>query len=123
MSKTILHLDDEENIRQLMATVLTRQGYSVRSVATSLEAVAAMRESVPDLIISDLQLRDADGLTTIAQLRELGPTTPVIMLTGVLIDRRVAESTLGTLVSAYLEKTRPLTEILATITRLIGPGK
>lgn len=123
MSKTILHLDDEENIRQLMATVLTRQGYSVRSVGTSLEAIAAMRESVPDLIISDLQLRDADGLTTIAQLRELGPKTPVIMLTGVLIDRRVAEGTLGTLVSAYLEKTRPLTEILAAITRLIGPGK
>lgn len=123
MSKTILHLDDEANIRELMATVLTRQGYSVRSVGTSLEAVAAMRESVPDLIISDLQLRDADGLTTIAQLRELGPDTPVIMLTGVLIDRRVAESTLGSLVSAYLEKTRPLTEILATITRLIGPGK
>jgi len=123
MSKTILHLDDEENIRQLMATVLTRQGYTVRSVGTSLEAIAAMREAVPDLIISDLQLRDADGLTTIAQLRELGPNVPVIMLTGVLIDRRVAEATLGTLVAAYLEKTRPLTEILAAITRLIGPGK
>lgn len=123
MSKTILHIDDEEAIRVIVAELLNAQGYRVRSVASPGEALAAAREATPDLIISDLQLDEADGLKTIAQLREIHPATPVILLTGVLIDPKVARETVGRLVSSYIEKTRPLAEIIAEVARLIGPAK
>jgi two-component system OmpR family response regulator len=123
MSKTILHIEDEEAIRQIMAELLTGEGYQVSSVASPGEALAAARATAPDLIISDLQLDEADGLKTVAQLLEIRPGTPVILLTGVLIAPQVARETVGRLVSAYLEKTRPLSEILAAVTRLIGPAQ
>lgn len=123
MSKTILHIDDEEAIREIVAELLSAQGYRVVSVSTPGEALIAAKENLPDLIISDLQLDEADGLKTIAQLRELRPDVPVILLTGVLIDPKVARETVGKLVSSYVEKTRPLAEIITEVARLIGPGR
>ena len=123
MNKTILHLEDEEPIRLILGEWLKVEGYLVNSVASAGEALAAVRAAAPDLIISDLQLAEADGLKTVAQLLEIRPGTPVILLTGVLIDPQVARETVGRLVTAYIEKTRPLSEIMATVTRLIGPAK
>ena len=122
MHKSILHIDDEESIRAILAEFLTDLGYRVRSVATAREALAAVRDLPPDLVIADLQLQEADGLEAIAQLRATLPETPVILLTGVLIDPKIADATVGRLVSAYVEKTRPLAEIAAAIVRLIGPA-
>ncbi len=123
MSKTILHLDDEAAIRELLAELLVGLGYQVRSVASPGEALAAARAETIDLIISDLQLDEADGLETIAQLREIHATTPVILLTGVLINPKIARETVGRMVSAYIEKTKPLSHIVAEVTRLIGSAK
>jgi DNA-binding response OmpR family regulator len=123
MSKSILHIDDEAPLREIITELLEAQGYRVRSVATPSAAIAAAREEKPDLIITDLQLDEADGLVTIAELRKLDASTPVILLTGVLIDPKVARETVGRLVTSYLEKTRPLAEILKEVTRLIGPAQ
>ena len=123
MSKSILHIDDEAAIRDIVAEILKAHGYVVRSVATPGEALDAARAEMPDLVISDLQLDEADGLDTIAQLRKLKPALPVILLTGVLIDPKVARETVGRLVSVYIEKTRPLSEIVREVTKLIGPAK
>ena len=123
MSKTILHLDDEDSIRQIVAEALTGEGYRVLSAGTPGEALMIARSEALDLIISDLQLDEADGLKTVARLLELRPGTPVILLTGVLIDPRVARETVGRFVSAYLEKTRPLSVILAEVAKPIGPGE
>lgn len=120
MSKLILHIDDEQPIREMVYELLSSSGYRVRSVATPTEAVRAMHEEAPALIISDLQLDEADGLQTIAQLQQIRANTPVILLTGVLIDPVVARKTLGRHVNAYLEKTRPIADIVAEVTRLIG---
>jgi len=123
MSKLILHIDDEAAIRDIVASLLTQHGYRMCSVATPGEALDAARAEMPALVISDLQLDEADGLETIAQLRQLDAKIPVILLTGVLIDPKVARETVGRLVSAYVEKTRPLSEIVREVTKLIGPAK
>ena len=48
---------------------------------------------------------------------------PLGLLTGVLIDPKVARETVGRLVSVYIEKTRPLSEIVRAVTKLIGPAQ
>lgn len=118
--KTILHIDDEVDIRAVLAQFLQRSGYEVISAATPSEAFRALESASPDLIITDLQLDEADGLETVEQLKRNKPDLPVILLTGVLIDPQVARTTVGPKVSAYLEKTSPLSRILAEIKRLIG---
>jgi two-component system OmpR family response regulator len=120
MSKLILHLDDEPAIRDLIAAHLTRQGYRVVSVGSPAEALNAATTERPDLVISDLQLDEGDGLELIAQLRAQYPGIPVIMLTGVLIDPRIAKQSIASGVDIYIQKTAPLSKILEEVRRLVG---
>jgi CheY-like chemotaxis protein len=118
MNKLILHLDDEPAIREILSATLTGYGYRVMSAATPTEALKAAELERPDLFISDLQLEEGDGLETIAQLRSMHPGVRVIILTGVLIDPRVAAKSIARDVDAYLPKTGSLTGIVAEVQRL-----
>ncbi len=122
MSKTILHIDDEEEIRHMLADMLGASGYRVLSVGSRLEAIRVVERDKPDLIIADLQLGEADGLDTIESLRSLVPTTPVMLLTGVLIDPVVARELLEPKGIVYLEKTQPMARILDEVRRLLQPA-
>ncbi|HTL69515.1 MAG TPA: response regulator [Lacunisphaera sp.] len=119
MAQKILIIDDEQPIRELLAQYLTACGYAVASAGTEIETLARVDEGSPDLVISDLQLEDTDGLEMIARLKERLPDVPVILLTGVLFDPEVARDVLHKHVACYLEKTSPLSRILETIRQLL----
>ncbi len=123
MKKTILHIDDEEEIRQMLADMLGASGYRVISVGSRLDAMRAAERDKPDLIIADLQLGEADGLDALESLREVVPGTPMMLLTGVLIDPLVAHDLLEPKGIVYLEKTRPMARILDEIRRLLAPPR
>lgn len=118
--KRILHLDDEADIRELLAAYLQSLGYEVVSVATPTEALNEVQRATPDLIICDLQLEESDGLQAIDQLRESVPNVPVILLTGVLLAPHVARETLQKRRVVYIEKTKPLHTIAEEVQRLVG---
>lgn len=120
MSKLILHLDDESSIREILADSLTENGYRVVSVTTPTEALQAATQNRPDLFITDLQLDEGDGLETIGQIRALHPGLPIMILTGVLIDPRIAGRSIARDVEVYLPKTEPLAKILQEVQRLAG---
>jgi CheY-like chemotaxis protein len=123
MKKHILVVDDEESIRELLSIYLVGAGYSVTAVASLDAALEAVRQEPPDLIISDLQLEGADGLQTIARLRNAVPDKPVILLTGVLFDPKAVNEVLLSKVTCYLPKTCSLLLIMETVRRLTqAPG-
>lgn len=120
MKRHILIVDDEAPIRDILAQLLVHHGYRVTEASTALEAQKVVVADRPDLIISDLQLEDSDGLDMIDKLKALLPDTPVILLTGVLFDAETVRETLSKKVSAYLYKTSPLARILQEVQRLAG---
>lgn len=120
MGKLILHIDDEPQIRELFREALLDEGYRVTSVASAAEALKALERETPDLVISDFHLADSDGLGLIRAVREKLPTTPVVLLTGALIDTRVADMAMGKLIDVCLSKTSPLGQILTEVNRLLG---
>ena len=119
MNKHILIIDDEATIRDLLAQFLTVSEYRVTAVPSAAEALEMARQDPPDLVISDLQLEDADGLEMIAQLKDLVPHAPVILLTGVLFEPEVVRDVLSKKVACYLEKTSSLARILETVRELL----
>lgn len=119
--KHLLAIDDEAPILDLLREYLSSQGYRVSTAGTGIEARRIVETDPPDLIISDLQLEETDGLHLIEQLRVHVPDRPVILLTGVLFDAQVVEENLKWKVSAYISKTAPLQQLLQEIRRLIGP--
>ena len=83
-SKTcVLVVDDDGNIRTLLRELLGQEGYSVIEAASGTEAIATLRTSSPDLIISDVQMADGSGYDVCRALRQqLGRDVPFVFLSG-----------------------------------------
>ncbi len=77
---TILVVDDEPQIRRVMRTTLTAQGYAIVEARDGQEALEKMRSERPDLVILDVNMPVMDGLETCRAIRA-GSNVPVIMLT------------------------------------------
>ncbi len=69
MKKSVLIVEDEEDIRELVSYHLLKEGYQVASVASGEEALAVAGEQPPDLILLDLMLPGVDGLAVCQKLR------------------------------------------------------
>ena len=80
--RTVLVVDDEPTIAEVVSRSLERAGYSATTAADGLEAVRLAGERRPDLVVLDVMLPGLDGLQVLRRLREgeEGPT-PVILLT------------------------------------------
>ena len=84
MPTDILIVDDEADIRLLIAGILQDEGYSTREAAEADGALSAMRDRSPELIILDVWLQGSrlDGLELLDDLKKEWPGTPVVMISG-----------------------------------------
>jgi len=84
MALDILVVDDEQDIRELVSGVLEDEGYATRSAASSTEALAALGERRPSLILLDVWLQGSklDGLQLLEEIKRRDPTLPVLMISG-----------------------------------------
>ena len=119
--KHILIVDDEADIRDILSGALEMAGYRVSQADSAAAAKRLVADGPPDLIITDLQLENSDGLELIAEIKLQHPQLPTLLLTGVLFDEKAIEDRLRKKVSGYLHKTAPLKTIRAEIVRLLGP--
>jgi two-component system KDP operon response regulator KdpE len=77
---TILVVDDEPQIRRVMRTTLTTQGYSVIEARDGAEALEKLRSERPDLILLDMNMPVLDGLQACREIRSVSDV-PIVMLT------------------------------------------
>jgi DNA-binding response OmpR family regulator len=84
MAREILIVDDEADIRMLMAGVLTDEGYDTRDAADGHSAIEALRSRMPSLVILDIWLQDSalDGLDVLKIIVRDYPNLPVVMISG-----------------------------------------
>jgi two-component system nitrogen regulation response regulator NtrX len=84
MALDILIVDDEKDIRELVAGVLEDEGYTTRVAADSDAALAALAERRPSLVLLDVWLQGSrlDGLELLDVLKERDPTLPVLVFSG-----------------------------------------
>jgi DNA-binding NtrC family response regulator len=91
---SILIVDDEADVRQILGEMAQRFGYDVRVAATAAEALAATRAERPDAILLDIALPDANETAALDRLRSTRPDVPIIMVTA-NADIDVARATLS----------------------------
>jgi len=78
----ILVIDDEQGIRDLLDTLLSRKGYDVVLAENGRKGLETFRRERPDVVVLDLKMPGMDGLTVLQEVRTLNPLQPVIILTG-----------------------------------------
>jgi two-component system, OmpR family, alkaline phosphatase synthesis response regulator PhoP len=80
-TKLILLVDDEEHIVQLARMYLEREGFQIQSAGNGMQAMDAILNLHPSLVVLDIMLPGIDGLEVCRRLRGMGNNTPIIMLT------------------------------------------
>ena len=83
MAATVLVVEDERKLRDLVRSYLERAGFTVLSTGSGAEAITMATDAAPDLVILDLGLPDVSGQTVASELRasSVTATTPILMLT------------------------------------------
>jgi CheY-like chemotaxis protein len=79
---SLLVVDDEPGIRELMAMMLEAEGYSVMAAQDGLEASKMMATKPVDVVITDLLMPERDGLEFIAEIRKKYPAVKIIAMSG-----------------------------------------
>lgn len=79
--RRILVVDDEENTRIGLSKLLNQEGFEVFSAANGLEALDLMAQNRVNLVISDINMPDMNGLNFLRELSRRFPSTHVIMIT------------------------------------------
>lgn len=84
MALDVLIVDDEEDIRELVAGVLGDEGYDTRTAANAAAALDALAARRPSLVLLDVWLQGShlDGLEVLEEIKKRDPTVPVLMISG-----------------------------------------
>ena len=81
-ARRVLIVEDRDSLRRMLAEALSGEGYAVEAAADAETAIARLRTSAFDLVLTDLKLPGASGLEVLAAARAAQPATPVVVLTG-----------------------------------------
>ena len=109
-------VDDDEAIRFVLERALSRAGYTTESFGSVDAVIAALDKSQPSVIITDIRLPDADGLSVLSALEERQLVIPVIAMTAFSdLDQAVTAFQSG--VFDYLSKPFDLDKVLAVVAR------
>jgi two-component system KDP operon response regulator KdpE len=109
----ILIIEDEPAIRNVLRVVLGRQGYMVIEADTAARAEIEARSHKPDLLLVDLGLPDADGLTVIRHVRAWSPVPIVVLSARTMEEQRIAALDAGA--DDYITKPFSVPELLARV--------
>ncbi len=121
MSKRVLLIEDEPNIIEAISFILSRAGWDVVTHSNGHDAIEAVQNRQPDVVILDVMLPGRSGYEILTDLRAQDETAslPVLMLTarGQTKDREMAER-----VGASLFMTKPFSngEVLDAVNQLVG---
>jgi PAS domain S-box-containing protein len=117
---TILLVDDDDGSRGMLRTVLTRAGAEVTALASGDEALQAITQSKPDLVITDIAMPYMDGYTLARRIREQSPQQTIIALSAFPAGRAgIADAPFET----YLFKPIEPVQLIEAVARVLGASK
>ena len=120
MAKTILVVEDDRNINQLLQMYLNKEGYTVVAAYDGGEALRLFGETKPDLVLLDLMLPVMDGMGVCREICK-GSDVPVIMLTAKgELDDKVAGLRQGA--DDYITKPFEMPEVIARVEAVLRRG-
>ena len=119
MAERIIVIDDEEEMGELLGDVFRDEGYEADVFSDPVEALAALRGSPPDLVITDLRMGEVDGMQVLETVKKTHPDIPVILVTAFgSIDLAVEATRKG----AYHFVTKPfrMKEVVLVVDRALN---
>jgi CheY-like chemotaxis protein len=126
MNASILCVDDDRNLCQIVARALRGEGYDVRTAFDGDEAIEQIKQATPDLMLLDLLLPRRDGFEVLKEIRGLAPPAsqlPVVLITGCTPTPIYAQRANELNALDLLAKPVPLDKILEVVVQQLGEAK
>ncbi len=79
---TVLVIDDDPGMREMMKSMLESAKYQVILATSGVSALPLFREHRPDLIVTDILMPDKDGIETLREIRKIDPEAKIIAVSG-----------------------------------------
>ncbi len=118
----ILWVDDEIELLRPHILFLEERGYLVRPITNADDGIALIREESFDLVLLDESMPGKDGLTALAEIKEINPALPVVMVTK-NEEERLMEEAIGSRIADYLTKPVNPSQILSTCKKILDARK
>ncbi len=115
LKSSILIVEDEESVRNSLAMVLSSLGHHVRSASDGLTALIEMRQEIPDILLSDLNMPGMSGFELLSVVRRRFPAVRVIAMSGAFSGDRVPS---GVTADAFYPKGYGVALLMRTIESL-----
>ena len=110
--RRVLVVEDEVTLRRIVARNLTGRGLHVREAGTAQEAVQAVSDKPPDLLLLDINLPDQTGWEVLRELKRRGSPVPTIIISAVRVNQNRLDEFHPL---AYLPKPFPLDALLRLV--------
>lgn len=119
---SILWVDDEIDLLRPHVMFLEQRGYEITPVPNAEDAIILIKERTFDLVLLDEMLNGMDGLTALAEIKEINPSLPVIMVTK-SEEESLMEDAIGSKIDDYLTKPVNPSQILLTCKKILEAQK
>lgn len=120
MARTILVVDDEQNLLDLLTRSLGKRGFSVQIAASGPEAMKLLDERSFDLALVDIRMMPMSGIDLLERIKRSHPATQAIMMTGYPTSE-TRELALEKGACAYLTKPLDIQDLVQRLNSLIPP--
>lgn len=122
--RRILILDDEPIVCKRLKPAFQKAGYEVETFTDSVQAMARVAETRFDAVITDLKMEGVDGMHFLARVKEVSPSTGVVVITG-FATLETAKESFRKGAFDFVAKPFKLSDILDTVRRVLGeePGR
>jgi DNA-binding NtrC family response regulator len=119
MNKSVLVVDDEENLLVLLERILSKEGFTVKTASNAYQALDLVDQENFDLAILDIKMFPVDGVVLLGEIKKRAPATHVVMITAYpTIDARNECLKIGA--STYLTKPIDIQELKSVVQNLAG---
>lgn len=113
-SKTLLLVDDEQEVTEILSKRLARRGYSCRCAGNGKEAVSSMEQEPSPIVVMDVKMPVMDGLEALSVMLSRWPSTQIILLSG-HADMQIAVQAMEEGAFGYLMKPVDFEDLLFKI--------
>ena len=119
-SSHFLIIDDDPGISRFLVTYLRQKGHTCESLTEGFQTATWLAHNDCEVIVVDLKMPKIDGMSLISFIREINPTLPIIVFTGMGYDEEHMHAALRAGANGYVSKNLPIEQLYSVLARVLA---
>jgi len=115
-----LIIDDDPGIAKFLVTYLRQRGHTCHALTDGFQTASWLAQNDCEVAIVDLKMPKIDGISLISFIREMNPTLPVVVFTGVGYDEEQMNAALHAGANGYVSKNLPIEQLYCVLARVLA---